>query len=172
MFSGSMSETDGITIPVLSVAKADGATKTMQIFQNGTLVNTMPISLGSPGFPSHIGPHVISDKQPSVIMDSCTYGVCEGEPGYYKEKVDLDERISDDGEFVHSAPWSVGSQGGANVSHGCVNLSPANAQWFFDHFGIGDVVEIANSGGPQLPLGDTYGDWELTWAQWLKGTAV
>ena len=154
------------------VAKADGATKTMQIFQNGKLVNTMPISLGSPGYPSHIGPHVISDKQPSVIMDSCTYGVCEGEPGYYKEKVDLDERISDDGEFVHSAPWSVGSQGGANVSHGCVNLSPANAQWFFDHFGIGDVVEIANSGGPQLPLGDTYGDWELPWAQWQKGSAV
>ena len=52
----------------------------------------MPISLGSPGYPSHIGPHVISDKQPSVVMDSCTYGVCEGQPGYYKEKVDLDER--------------------------------------------------------------------------------
>jgi lipoprotein-anchoring transpeptidase ErfK/SrfK len=144
----------------------------MQIFQNGKLVNTLPISLGSPGYPSHIGPHVISDKQPSVIMDSCTYGVCEGQPGYYKEKVDLDERISDDGEFVHSAPWSVGSQGGANVSHGCVNLSPANARWFFDHFGIGDVVEIANSGGPQLPLSDTYGDWELSWAQWLKGSAA
>jgi lipoprotein-anchoring transpeptidase ErfK/SrfK len=169
---GETDRTETIHIHDAWVAKADGATKTMQIFQNGKLVNTMPISLGSPGYPSHIGPHVISDKQPSVIMDSCTYGVCEGEPGYYKEKVDLDERISDDGEFVHSAPWSVGSQGGANVSHGCVNLSPANAQWFFDHFGIGDVVEIANSGGPQLPLGDTYGDWELSWAQWLKGTAV
>ena len=169
---GETDRTETIHIHDAWVAKADGATKTMQIFQNGKLVDTMPISLGSPGFPSHIGPHVISDKQPSVIMDSCTYGVCEGEPGYYKEKVDLDERISDDGEFVHSAPWSVGSQGGANVSHGCVNLSPANAQWFFDHFGIGDVVEIANSGGAQLPLGDTYGDWELPWAQWLKGTAV
>jgi hypothetical protein len=66
----------------------------------------------------------------------------------------------------------VGSQGGANVSHGCVNLSPANAQWFFDHFGIGDVVEVTNSGGKQLPLDDTYGDWELTWAQWQKGSAV
>jgi lipoprotein-anchoring transpeptidase ErfK/SrfK len=169
---GETDRTETVHIHDAWVAKADGATKTMQIFQNGKLVNTMPISLGSPGYPSHTGPHVISDKQPSVIMDSCTYGVCEGEPGYYKEKVDLDERISDDGEFVHSAPWSVGSQGGANVSHGCVNLSPANAQWFFDHFGIGDVVEIANSGGAQLPLGDTYGDWELPWAQWLKGTAV
>ena len=169
---GETDRTETIHVHDAWVAKANGATKQMQIFDNGALVNTMPISLGSPGYPSHIGPHVISDKQPSVIMDSCTYGVCEGEPGYYKEKVDLDERISDDGEFVHSAPWSVGSQGGANVSHGCVNLSPANAQWFFDHFGIGDVVEISNSGGGQLPLFDTYGDWELPWAQWLKGSAV
>jgi lipoprotein-anchoring transpeptidase ErfK/SrfK len=169
---GETDRTETIHVHDAMVAKADGAAEQMQIYDNGALVKTMPISLGSPGFPSHIGPHVISDKQPSVIMDSCTYGVCQGQPGYYKEKVDLDERISDDGEFVHSAPWSVGSQGGANVSHGCVNLSPANAQWFFDHFGIGDVVEVTNSGGKQLPLDDTYGDWELTWAQWQKGSAV
>ena len=154
------------------VAKADGAAEQMQIFDNGALVKTMTISLGSPAFPTHTGTHVISDKQPSVVMDSCTYGVCQASPGYYKEKVLLDERISNDGEFVHSAPWSVGQQGSDNVSHGCVNLSPADAQWFFDHFGVGDVVEVANSGGKQLPLDDTYGDWELTWAQWQKGSAV
>jgi lipoprotein-anchoring transpeptidase ErfK/SrfK len=154
------------------VAKADGKSETMQIFHNGGLVNTMPISLGSPGHPSHSGPHVISDRQPSITMDSCTYGVCQGQPGYYKEKVDLDERISNDGEFVHAAPWSVGQQGDSNVSHGCVNLSPANAQWFFDHFGVGDVVEITNSGGPPLPVYDTYGDWELDWAKWQNGSAL
>jgi lipoprotein-anchoring transpeptidase ErfK/SrfK len=154
------------------VAKADGKSETMQIFQNGNLVNTMPISLGSPGHPSHTGPHVISDKQPSIVMDSCSYGVCQGQPGYYKEKVDLDERISNDGEFVHSAPWSVGQQGDTNVSHGCVNLSPSNAQWFFNHFGVGDVVEISNSGGPALPVYDTYGDWEVPWAQWQAGSAL
>jgi lipoprotein-anchoring transpeptidase ErfK/SrfK len=172
---GTFGETDRketITVHDAWIAKADGATHQMQIFDNGALVKTMPISLGSPGFPSHIGPHVISDKQPSITMDSCTYGVCQGQPGYYKEVVNLDERISDDGEFVHSAPWSVNSQGGQNVSHGCVNLSPENAQWFFDHFGIGDVVEITNSGGAALPLGDTYGDWELSWAQWQKGSAL
>jgi lipoprotein-anchoring transpeptidase ErfK/SrfK len=169
---GETDRTETVHVHDAWVAKADGATEQMQIFDNGKLVNTMPISLGSPGFPSHVGPHVISDKQPSIVMDSCTYGVCQGDPGYYKEKVDLDERISDDGEFVHSAPWSVDSQGGANVSHGCVNLSPANAQWFFDHFGLGDVVEITNSGGTQLPLFDTYGDWELSWPQWLRGSAL
>jgi lipoprotein-anchoring transpeptidase ErfK/SrfK len=153
------------------VAKADGKTESMQILHNGQVVNTMPISLGAPGFPTHEGPHVISDKQPSIIMDSCTYGVCPGQPGYYNEKVDLDERISNDGEFVHSAPWSVGQQGNDNVSHGCINLSPDNAQWFFNNFGLGDVVEITNSGGPTLPIWDTYGDWELPWSQWSQGNS-
>ena len=151
------------------VAKADGASKVMQVFQNGNLVKTMPISLGSAKNPSHVGPHVVSDKKPSVIMDSCTYGVCEGDPGYYKEKVDLDLRISGDGEFVHSAPWSVRQQGSRNVSHGCINLAPANAKWMFDTFNVGDVVEITNSGGPALPVWDTYGDWAVSWADWQAG---
>lgn len=152
------------------VAKADGGAEQMQIFDNGALVKTMKISLGSPQFPTHTGTHVISDKQPSVVMDSATYGVMPGQPGYYKETVLLDERISNDGEFVHSAPWSVGQQGTDNVSHGCVNLSPADAQWFYDHFGVGDVVEVANSGGPALPVWDRWGDWALPWEQWQAGT--
>ncbi|MGH3851774.1 MAG: L,D-transpeptidase, partial [Pseudonocardiaceae bacterium] len=110
--------------------------------------------------PTHSGPHVISDKVPSTVMDSCTYGVCKGQSGYYRETVYLDERISGDGEFVHAAPWSTGQQGHSNVSHGCINLSPANAQWFYDHFDIGDVVDVINSGGSPLPVWDTYGDWE------------
>ncbi len=169
---GATDRSETVNVHDAWVAKADGSMHQMQIFDNGRLVNTMPISLGSPGAPSHTGPHVISEKSPSVVMDSCTYGVCQGQPGYYKETVLLDERISNDGEFVHSAPWSVGQQGDANVSHGCVNLSPQNAQWFYDHFGIGDVVEITNSGGPPLPVWDTYGDWELSWSQWQQGSAL
>ncbi|TCK26805.1 L,D-transpeptidase [Pseudonocardia endophytica] len=169
---GATDRTETVHVHDAWVAKADGGAEQMQIFDNGKLVKTMKISLGSPGFPSHTGPHVISDKQPTITMDSCTYGVCQGQPGYYNEKVDLDERISNDGEFVHSAPWSVGQQGNSNVSHGCVNLAPADAQWFFDHFGIGDVVEITNSGGPPLPVYDTYGDWELDWAKWQEGSAL
>jgi lipoprotein-anchoring transpeptidase ErfK/SrfK len=154
------------------IAKADGKSDLMQVFHNGQLVKTLPISLGTPQNPSHTGPHVISDRLPQVVMDSCTYGVCQGQPGYYKETVFLDERISNDGEFVHAAPWSLGQQGQDNVSHGCVNLSNDNAQWFYDTFNLGDVVEITNSGGPPLPLWDTYGDWELSWDQWAKGSAV
>ncbi|WP_443667617.1 L,D-transpeptidase [Kibdelosporangium banguiense] len=153
------------------VAKADGNTAQMQIFQNGNLVKTMPISMGKDATPTHLGAHVISDKQRDYTMDSCTYGVCSG-PQAYKSLEHFAERISNDGEFVHENPNSVGAQGNSNVSHGCINLNAANAEWFFNHFGLGDVVEVTNSGGPQLPVWDTYGDWAVSWADWQAGSAV
>jgi lipoprotein-anchoring transpeptidase ErfK/SrfK len=93
-------------------------------------------------------------------------------PGYYKSTEYWDLRISNDGEFVHENPNTVNQQGNSNVSHGCVNLSPENAQWFFNHFNLGDVVEVTNSGGGKLPLWDTFGDWELSWPEWQKGSAI
>ena len=154
------------------VAKADGATEQMQIVHNGQMVKSMPISLGKDTTPTHLGPHVISEKHESYTMDSCTYGVCQGNPNYYKSNEKWSQRISNDGEFVHENPNSVGSQGNANVSHGCINLNSANAQWFYQNLGLGDVVEVTNSGGPQLPVWDLYGDWSQSWAQWQAGSAV
>lgn len=154
------------------VAKADGKTEKMQIFKNGQLVKTMPISMGKDKTPTHTGVHVVSDKQASLIMDSCTYGVCKGDPNYYREKERFAERISNDGEFVHENPASVNQQGSSNVSHGCINLNGANAKWFFDNFGPGDVVDVTNSGGPKLPVWDTYGDWALSWSEWKAGSAL
>lgn len=153
------------------VAKADGSTELLTVFHNGEQVKQMPMSLGDPSTPSHEGPHVVSERLDNVVMDSCTFGVCQGDPDYYKETVFKNLRISNDGEFVHAAPWSTGQQGSANVSHGCVNLSNENAQWMFDHFNIGDVVEITNSGGPELPVWDTYGDWSVPWKTWKAGNA-
>ncbi|AHI01806.1 Ig-like domain-containing protein [Kutzneria viridogrisea] len=154
------------------VAKADGNSKQMQILHDGAVVNTMPISLGKDSTPTHVGPHVISDKAKEVLMDSCTYGLCPPAAGAYKATEYFAERISNDGEFVHENPGTVGQQGNSNVSHGCINLSPENAEWFFNNFNLGDVVEVTNSGGPKLPIYDTYGDWELSWADWQAGSAL
>ncbi|HEY3611215.1 MAG TPA: Ig-like domain-containing protein [Pseudonocardiaceae bacterium] len=153
------------------IAKADGNTEKMQIFDNGTLINTLPISMGKTSTPTHNGPHVISEKAQSVQMNSCTYGVCPPDPRAYNETEYWDERISNSGEYVHENPATVGAQGAVNVSHGCINLSLASAQWFFGKFGIGDVVEVTNSGGPILPIWDRYGDWEIPWSTWQAGNA-
>ncbi len=154
------------------VAKADGNTEQMQIFHNGQFVRAMPISMGKDITPTHVGAHVISDKQQKYTMDSCTYGVCPGQPGYYRTDEFFAERISNDGEFVHENPASVAQQGSSNVSHGCINLDQDNAAWFFQNFGLGDVVEVTNSGGPPLPVWDTYGDWSLPWDKWKAGSAL
>jgi lipoprotein-anchoring transpeptidase ErfK/SrfK len=52
------------------------------------------------------------------------------------------ERITSSGVYVHSATWSVDSQGNANVSHGCMNLSPDNAAWYYDVVHVGDPVIV------------------------------
>jgi lipoprotein-anchoring transpeptidase ErfK/SrfK len=154
------------------IAKADGNTEQMQVFHNGAMVKSMPISMGKDATPTHLGPHVISFKDANYTMDSCTYGVCQGQPGYYRSLEKFSQRISNDGEFVHENPNSVGAQGSSNVSHGCINLNAANASWFFDNLGLGDVVEVTNSGGQQLPVWDLYGDWGQSWAQWQAGSAI
>ena len=150
------------------VARANGATKRMTVYHAGHQVRTLPISMGKPDMPTHTGIHVISSKQPKVIMDSCTFGVCKG-PKAYKLKEFWDLRISNSGEYVHENPESVADQGSVNVSHGCINLSPKNARWFYARFGVGDVVEVTHSGGKPLPLWDVYGDWSLTWDQYRSG---
>ncbi|WP_158887867.1 L,D-transpeptidase [Amycolatopsis anabasis] len=154
------------------VAKADGNTEQMQIFHNGQMVKSMPISMGKDATPTHLGPHVISDKHENYVMDSCTYGVCQGQPGYYKSNEKWSQRISNDGEFVHENPNSVGQQGSSNVSHGCINLNDENAKWFYQNLGLGDVVEVTNSGGKELPVWDLYGDWSVPWDKWLAGSAL
>ncbi|WP_236788851.1 Ig-like domain-containing protein [Amycolatopsis sp. GM8] len=154
------------------IAKADGNTEQMQIFHNGQMVKSMPISMGKDATPTHLGPHVISFKSANYTMDSCTYGVCPPDPKAYRSDEKFSNRISNDGEFVHENPNSVGAQGSSNVSHGCINLNEANATWFFDNMGLGDVVEVTNSGGPPLPVWDLYGDWALSWDQWQKGSAL
>ncbi|NIH79241.1 L,D-transpeptidase [Amycolatopsis viridis] len=154
------------------IAKADGNTEQMQILHNGQVVKTMPISMGKDATPTHLGPHVISFKAETYHMDSCTYGVCKGDPNWYSSDEKWSERISNDGEFVHENPHSVGAQGNSNVSHGCINLNDENAQWFFRNMGLGDVVEVTNSGGKPLPVWDLYGDWALSWDQWQQGSAI
>jgi len=76
-------------------------------------------------------------------------------------------RISNSGEFVHAAPWSVGDQGHTNVSHGCVNVSTADAVWFYNFSQVGDVVNVVGTSEALEPT-NGYGDWQIPWASWAN----
>ncbi|WP_120764982.1 MULTISPECIES: L,D-transpeptidase [Mycobacterium] len=142
------------------VATIDDDTHQMQIHRNGVLEKTFPVSLGKPGYETPNGTYYVLEKFPDIVMDSSTYGVPVNSAEGYKLKVKNAVRLSNTGIFAHSAPWSVSDQGKRNVSHGCPNLSPANAQWFFDHFGSGDPVVVKNSVG-LYNQNDGANDWQI-----------
>ncbi|MGY1705398.1 Ig-like domain-containing protein [Geodermatophilus sp. SYSU D00697] len=152
------------------VSIADASTHTMEVYDGDQLVQTWPMSAGSPDNPSYNGAHVVTELNRDRVMDSSTYGVPVDSPGGYRTPVEYAVRISDSGEFVHAAPWSVAQQGRENVSHGCINLSTDRAAWFFDFSQPGDVVEIRGSSAGTL-RSDIY-DWTIPWEEWQAGSAL
>ena len=153
------------------IATADDATKQLTIRRNGAVVKTMPISMGKNRTPTPNGTYIIGDRHQRLIMDSSTYGVPTNSPEGYRLEVDWATQMSYSGIYVHSAPWSVGSQGSENVSHGCLNVSPDNAQWFYNNTKRGDVVDVRGTVGSVLSGYEGLGDWNIPWSQWKAGNA-
>ncbi len=163
--------TSSFTIGDRLVATADDATKTLTIRRNGEVVKTMPTSMGKDSTPTNNGIYIIGDRHQHLIMDSSTYGVPSNSPNGYRLEVDWATQMSYSGIYVHSAPWSIGAQGNANTSHGCLNVSPENAQWFYENTKRGDVVEVRGTVGPPLSGVEGLGDWNIPWQQWKAGNA-
>ncbi|HEY7100625.1 MAG TPA: Ig-like domain-containing protein [Mycobacteriales bacterium] len=149
------------------VSIADAKTHRMKVWINGKLTKNFPASLGKEvaGRFTHNGVHIVTDKKSSMTMDSTTFGLAL-DAGGYRVPVKFATRISNGGEFVHSAPWSVAQQGKENVSHGCVNLAPANAQWFYGISQPGDVVQVTGTPVPLTGKDTDIPDWTIPWSQW------
>jgi lipoprotein-anchoring transpeptidase ErfK/SrfK len=154
------------------VSRVDVDAHTMRTFINGELARTMPISAGKAGWETRSGTKVVIEKFRRKRMNAATIGVDKDDPEYYDlANVQYALRVTYSGEFLHAAPWSSGSQGSANVSHGCVGMSLADAQWLYDRTSRGDVVEVTGS-SRQMTLDNGYGDWNLSPAAWKQGSAL
>ncbi|WP_373167370.1 L,D-transpeptidase [Mycobacterium marinum] len=115
---------------------------TFTVSRNGDVLRTMPASMGKPSRPTPIGSFTALSKERTVVMDSRTIGIPLNSSDGYMITASYAVRVTWSGVYVHSAPWSVNSQGYANVSHGCINLSPDNAAWYFDSVNVGDPIEV------------------------------
>ena len=153
------------------VAVVDATELVLRVYEDDQLVRTMPTSLGKSSTPTPTGTYVVMQQSRTYTMRSASYGVPLDAPGGYETPVEYASRLSNSGIFVHGAPWSVRDQGRRNVSHGCLNVSVADAGWFFEHFGRGDVVEVQNAGS-RLEVGDGFSDWNADWADWQAGSAL
>lgn len=163
------------------VSIADDVTKQVSVYDNGALVRTMPTSMGMGGseiiggqtitFWTQPGVYTVMDKANPVIMDSSTFGLPINSRLGYRETISYATRISTDGIYLHQLESTVWAQGNTNVSHGCLNLNPDNAQWFYDFSQPGDIVEVRNTGGKPLEIWQN-GDWSVPWPTWLQGSAL
>lgn len=125
-----------------TVGVADIGAHTFTVSIDGQVVRQMPASMGKPKHPTPKGNFTALEKQSSVIMDSRTIGIPLNDPEGYRLTVADAVRVTWGGVYVHSAPWSVASQGNSNVSHGCINLSPENADWYYNTVNIGDPIIV------------------------------
>ncbi|MGS2809492.1 L,D-transpeptidase [Nocardia sp. MW-W600-9] len=159
------------TIGDAQIFTADDNTHQVTVERNGEVIMTMPTSMGKDSTPTDNGIYIVSDRHEKIIMDSSTYGVSVNSPDGYRTPVDYATRISYSGIFFHSAPWSVGQQGYSNASHGCLNLSPANARWVYENAKRGDITIVKNTVGGTLSGVDGLGDWNIAWPEWKAGNA-
>jgi lipoprotein-anchoring transpeptidase ErfK/SrfK len=153
--------TQTFTIGRSLIAVASTQTHHVLIYLDRKLYGDWPISSGKPGDDTPNGTYLTIEKGNPVEMKG---------PGY-DIMVPYSVRFTWSGDYMHDAFWSVGEQGFTNVSHGCVNLSPANAATYYNLAVPGDPVTITGS-----PRGGSWGNgwtqWFLTWHQLLGGSAL
>lgn len=161
-----------IQIGAAQITTGDISKHRMTVTRDGKKLRTVPFSAGNGQtreYTTTSGEHVLMEKGNPVKMISP--GRQKGDPGYYETTVNYAVRFSNSGEYAHAAPWSVGSQGNANVSHGCLNLSPENAKWYYDVMQRGDVIKLTGS-DRQVEYDNGWSFMQMPFDQWKKGSAL
>ncbi|MEU6479136.1 L,D-transpeptidase [Streptomyces sp. NPDC047017] len=129
----------------------------------------IPVTTGKPGLDTWKGTMVVMDKQSKILMDSRTVGLGAEYRGDYYWAVHL----TTSGTYVHQNPRANTEAGHRNVTHGCVGLATdGTAERFYDQVMVGDVVTVTGSAKDTVAAGNGYGDWNLTWTQWLAHSAA
>lgn len=157
-----------VKIGAAVVMTVDNKTKRMTVTRNGSVIKTIPVSLGKKSTPSSSGTMVVIEKLRKTVFD--TFEELGPEEGY-RTKIDFAQRLTWGGEFIHAAPWSEGQQGSVNVSHGCVNVSMANGDWLFKNTQIGDPITVKGT-ERKLQNGNGWTDWNMSWDEYVKGGAL
>ncbi|MFI7576292.1 Ig-like domain-containing protein [Micromonospora sp. NPDC049497] len=150
------------------VMTVDNRTKRMTVTKDGSVIKTIPVSLGKKTTPSSSGTMVVIEKLRKTVFDTLEeLGPVDG----YRTKIDYAQRLTWGGEFIHAAPWSEGQQGRVNVSHGCVNVSMANGAWLFANTRVGDPITVKGT-ERKLQNGNGWTDWNMSWEEYVKGSAL
>ena len=150
------------------IVKADADSHQIVVQNDGNTLMTLPCSYGEGDLDRNVtrsGIHVVSEKHEQFYMSNPA-------AGYFNVLERFAVRISNNGEFIHANPETIGVQGSSNVTNGCINLSLSDAERYFNTAMYGDPVEVINT---RIPLseadGDIY-DWIYDWETWTSMSAI
>jgi lipoprotein-anchoring transpeptidase ErfK/SrfK len=157
-----------MNIGAAHISVVDGSSEQMRVTSDGQTVKQFPVSLGKANTPTYVGTKVVMQKKNPQHMVSA-----QGEANPYSLNVPYSVRLTNSGEFVHAAAWNTGNIGSRSTSHGCTNLTVADAKWFYVFSQVGDIVTYANTGTTKaMPSWDGFGDWNVRWSDWQAGNLL
>lgn len=165
---GAADATLDFSIGRYQLVRAHAPAHRLQVLTDAGVVMDFPCSYGEGNLPRNItrsGIHVVTEKHTDFYMSNPA-------AGYANVHMRHAVRISNNGEFIHANPGSIGAQGNSNVTNGCINMSPADAEQYFHSAVYGDPVEVT---GTSIPLSHADGDiwdWTVPWADWLAMSAI
>jgi len=168
---GQADRTTSFTTGPAMVSYVDMKTLTMKVTRDGEVIRRIPVTTGKEGFVTRSGIKVISNKERTRLMDAATGGTDPDDPEYYRLEVEYAMRLTNSGEFIHAAPWSLDSQGEESVSHGCTGMSDEDAKWLYERSRIGDVVVYTGS-SRKMETWNGIGVWNYSYDEWSTGSAL
>ncbi|HET7742171.1 MAG TPA: L,D-transpeptidase family protein, partial [Mycobacterium sp.] len=140
----------------------------IEVLTDAGVIMTLPCSYGEGDLDRNVtrsGIHVVTEKYEDFWMTNPA-------AGYANVHERFAVRISNNGEFIHCNPNSIGAQGNTNVTNGCINLNLENSQEYFNTAMYGDPVEVT---GTRIELsyadGDIW-DWVIDWNEWTAMSAL
>jgi lipoprotein-anchoring transpeptidase ErfK/SrfK len=149
------------------ITKVDLRSDVAKVYRNGKLVRSIYVTGGKPGWETRSGIKLISAKEYNKVMTNEAIGAKEE----YRLVAKYAMRITNSGEFLHSAPWSLGNLGRRNASHGCVGMSIPDSGWLYENTLIGDPV-VTTGTNRGIEKGNGLMDWDISWSEYKKGSAL
>jgi lipoprotein-anchoring transpeptidase ErfK/SrfK len=164
---GQNSASTNFTVGRSFIIKVNLSTHYAKVYRSGKMVKKIPITGGKAGWRTRSGTKLIMGKEYQKVMTNEAIGAKEN----YRLTAKYAMRITNSGEFLHSAPWSIGNQGRRNGSHGCTGMSTGNSGWLYHRVLLGDPV-ITTGSNRGIEQGNGWTDWDISYKQYKKGSAL
>jgi lipoprotein-anchoring transpeptidase ErfK/SrfK len=164
---GQNSVSTNFTVGRSFITKVNLNSHTAKVYKKGKLVRTIPVTGGKAGWRTRSGVKLIMAKEYNKVMTNEAIGAQED----YRLTAKYALRVTNSGEFLHSAPWSMGNLGVRNASHGCTGMSIGNSAWLYDQALIGDPV-ITTGSSRKIEKGNGWSDWDISYKEFKKGSAL